>query len=1058
MSHQLQKMIGLHRLGEVVGGPRLDALLPVALHRLGGERDDRQVDELRHLPDGPHRRVPVKFRHHHIHQHQRDVLVALQRLYPGTPVFRIKDLGPKPLEDARESEDAARVVVDDQDPRPVQHVLAVARHGHRGLAHDHAGGVRDRERIDHRRARLDRGSRRAPGRQVQRERAALAQPAGRADLPAEQPGDVAADRQAEPGPAVASAGRPVGLGERVEDRAELLPGYAHAGVGHGERDDVGCAPERAGELHLAGQRDRELDLADRRELDRVGQQVAQDLLEPLLVHVEAVRRAAAYFDAEAEALVFGHRPERGVDVIGERRELEVGGVHIHLARLDLGQVQDVVDQLQQVGPGRVDRAGEVHLLAGEVAVLVLGQQLGEDEQAVQRRAQLVRHVREEVGLVPRRDSQLLGAFLQGLPCLLDLAVLHLDRAVLLGEQRGLLLELRVGPAQLGLLALQLDGALLKLRGEPLRPAEQRLGPGACHDRVDRHPDGPDELVEEREVDVAEPGQRRDLQHAEHLVLEQDRQHRHAHRRGLAESRPDLEVAGGRIGDHDRRALDGRLAGQALARRELGEPALHEAVRGDAGELELLLLAMRHRRVVGEVDRTVLGGRERGQLAEDQAGQLQQVAVALHQARDPGEVGLQPVLLLVGPGCRAQVGDHQVDVVLELGDLAARRDLHRLGQVALGDRAGYGADRAHLRGQVAGQLVDALGQALPGARHVAYLGLAAEPALAADLAGHPGDLRGERGQLVDHGVERGLELEDLAARVDVDLLGQVTVRDGGRDLGDVADLPGQIVRHEVDVVGQVLPHAGDAADVGLAAEPAFGADLAGYPGDFVGERRQLVDHGVDGGLQLEDLAPGVNVDLLGQVAGGDRGGDLGDVADLAGEVVRHDVDVVGEVFPDPGHAADVGLAAEPAFGADLAGYPGDLVGERGQLVDHGVERGLELEDLAARVDVDLLRQVAVGDGGRDLGDVADLAGEVVRHDVDVVGEVFPDPGDAADVGLAAEPAFGADLAGYPGDLVGERGQLVDHGVERGLELEDLAARVDVDLLRQVAVGDGGRDLG
>ena len=50
--------------------------------------------------------------------------------------------------------------------------------------------------------------------------------------------------------------------------------------------------------------------------------------------------------------------------------------------------------------------------------------------------------------------------------------------------------------------------------------------------------------------------------------------------------------------------------------------------------------------------------------------------------------------------------------------------------------------------------------------------------------------------------------------------------------------------------------------------------------------ELVDHRVDGVLQLEDLAPGVDGDLLGQVALGHGGGDLGDVADLAGQVAGH----------------------------------------------------------------------------------------------------------------------------------------------------------------------------
>ena len=70
-----------------------------------------------------------------------------------------------------------------------------------------------------------------------------------------------------------------------------------------------------------------------------------------------------------------------------------------------------------------------------------------------------------------------------------------------------------------------------------------------------------------------------------------------------------------------------------------------------------------------------------------------------------------------------------------------------------------------------------------------------------------------------------------ADVDRDLLGQVAAGDGGRDVGDVADLGGQVGRHEVDVVGQVLPGAGDAGHLRLAAELAFGADLARHARHF-----------------------------------------------------------------------------------------------------------------------------------------------------------------------------------------------------------------------------------
>src|SRR5206468_161630 len=112
------------------------------------------------------------------------------------------------------------------------------------------------------------------------------------------------------------------------------------------------------------------------------------------------------------------------------------------------------------------------------------------------------------------------------------------------------------------------------------------------------------------------------------------------------------------------------------------------------------------------------------------------------------------------------------------------------------------------------------------------------------------------------------------------------------------------------------------------------------------------------------------------------------ADLVGEVGRHEVDVVGQVFPGAADPLYFGLAAELAFGAHLAGHAGDLVGERGELVDHDVDGVLQFEDLALDVDGDLLAEVALGHGRGDLGDIADLAGQVGGHVVHRVGEVLP----------------------------------------------------------------------
>src|SRR4029450_13912950 len=101
-------------------------------------------------------------------------------------------------------------------------------------------------------------------------------------------------------------------------------------------------------------------------------------------------------------------------------------------------------------------------------------------------------------------------------------------------------------------------------------------------------------------------------------------------------------------------------------------------------------------------------------------------------------------------------------------------------------------------------------------------------------------------------------------------------------------------HGVDRVGEVFPGAGHVRHFGAATELAFGADLARDAEYFRRERVELVDHRVDGVLQLENLARDVDGNLARQVAARDGRGDAGDVADLSGQVRRHRVDRVGEV--------------------------------------------------------------------------------------------------------------------------------------------------------------------
>src|SRR5207244_3245764 len=194
--------------------------------------------------------------------------------------------------------------------------------------------------------------------------------------------------------------------------------------------------------------------------------------------------------------------------------------------------------------------------------------------------------------------------------------------------------------------------------------------------------------------------------------------------------------------------------------------------------------------------------------------------------------------------------------------------------------------------------------------------------------------------------------------------------------------------------------GRARHVGLTAQAPLGADLARDGRHLLGEDREGVGHSVDGVGELCNLAFRLQGQLAFQIAVGDRGDHACDAAHLVGQVAGHRVDVVCQVLPGSADTLDVGLSAQTAVGAYLTRHARHLFCESVQLVDHGVDRLLELEDLAPDIHRDLLRQVALLDRGGDLGNVADLAGQVAGHEVHVFSQVFPTPPSAPHVGLAA----------------------------------------------------------
>ena len=140
----------------------------------------------------------------------------------------------------------------------------------------------------------------------------------------------------------------------------------------------------------------------------------------------------------------------------------------------------------------MNRAGELDLLVGQVALRILGELLAEDEDAVERRSELVRDVGEEFRLVLRGEGQLCGLVLERQPRLLDLLVLPLDLDVLFDKLLGFLRERPVGLLQLLLASLELARQLLRL-------GQETLGLHRGLDAIEHDADTDRQLFEECQV-------------------------------------------------------------------------------------------------------------------------------------------------------------------------------------------------------------------------------------------------------------------------------------------------------------------------------------------------------------------------------------------------------------------------------------------------------------------------------------------------------------------------------------------------------------------------------
>ena len=149
--------------------------------------------------------------------------------------------------------------------------------------------------------------------------------------------------------------------------------------------------------------------------------------------------AAADLGGEREPLVVGAARHHPHGVVEERLELDLLGIEPDAAGLDLRHVEDVVDDLEQVLAALVDVAAIFAIAVGaERAEHARLHDLGEADDGVERRAQLVAHIGEEfrLGLVRLLGpGLLLGIFLGQVGELVGLALERLLRLAQVGDRR-----------------------------------------------------------------------------------------------------------------------------------------------------------------------------------------------------------------------------------------------------------------------------------------------------------------------------------------------------------------------------------------------------------------------------------------------------------------------------------------------------------------------------------------------------------------------------------------------------------------------------------------------
>ena len=257
------------------------------------------------------------------------------------------------------------------------------------------GFARERVVVDHEDALRRRRGAHAGGRrrrleaEFEREFAAASGGALDAEPSAHQLDQADADREAEAGAAETPRRRAVGLGEGGKYLDLLFRRDADAGIGDREAQAHAvffACDEVQVDRHLA---------AGGGELDRVARQVGQHLAQAKHVAENEVDAGGDRGDDDFQPLVDAGEGRKIGDVVEQFGQAERCALDVEALRLDLREIEDIVEDVEQRTAGAVDLVD--HFAHRRVEFLPV-EQIGEAEDRVHRRPDFVAHVGQELTL------------------------------------------------------------------------------------------------------------------------------------------------------------------------------------------------------------------------------------------------------------------------------------------------------------------------------------------------------------------------------------------------------------------------------------------------------------------------------------------------------------------------------------------------------------------------------------------------------------------------------------------------------------------------------------